>query len=393
MKITAEDIIGHIRKTPKERQLKNIFTREIQPYIERASELARRDMRLLGYPIDAYPILEKYLDGVQPGFCLWGGISQSSKTMNMLNLLVNTILSSPDLVGIYFSIDDDFNTIYYRLLALLSGIPINDVSLIKRYIKEQVEKGLDTEENIMKRYTEAESKLKTLSHRLFIFDSNKTIQIEEMIEMIASFYDISMEEGNENLIIGIDNFHLLEFKDEKLASLKETAKVNKMSHLVKREIVNRFKIPVHVTVELRKLNHVGPPDLDALKDAVALRYDANLVNLVHNDSVSKLGETIMFWKYDDDGKPITATEWIMSLGQISIEEKKKRFLAAKDNDEFMPIILLIISKNKLSGREGRIFYALDNNIATLIEFPEIQQRILRSEVIAYELNGQKRKAS
>ena len=368
--------------------LKQIFETNILPKIERAQKLARRNKKLIGYPLTTYKLLEDKLDGIQTGFYLWAGISQSSKTMNMSNLCPELLTENDNLCMIYYSIDDDFNTIYYRMLARESQIPINDVALIERYVKKMEETRLGTREEILEWYHECEKKVKERMKRVFVFDSTDTIYIEDMIERVDKIYKttVTIDEDEQtlesNLVVLIDNFHLLEFKNPNKQGFSEKVKVTEMSHKVKKDLVVKYDIPVHATAELRKLNHVGIPDLDALKESVALRYDANVVFLVHNDTVSKLGETILYW-YRENGKICLAIDWVNKLLGSSDEEKLDRFETAKDSGKFMPIILLIIAKNKLSGFEGKLFYALDPNRATLYEIPENLQKKLRKIPIQF----------
>ena len=377
--------------------LKQIFENNILPKINRAQKLARRKKKLIGYPLMTYKLLEDKLDGIQSGFYLWAGISQSSKTMNMANLCPELLDSNEDLHIIYYSIDDDFNTIYYRMLARESQISINDVALIERYISKMEEEGLATRDSILKWYHECETKVKEKMKRIFVFDSTDTIYIEDMISKVNEVYQttVTLDDDGQalesNLVVLIDNFHLLEFKAKDKQGFSEKVKVTEMSHVVKKDLVVKFDIPVHATAELRKLNHVGVPDLDALKESVALRYDANVVFLIHNDTVSKLGETILYWYRKPDNEIGLAIDWVNGLLGLPDNEKINRFESAKETGKFMPIILLIIAKNKLSGFEGKLFYALDSHKATIYEIPEKLQRKLRKIPIQY-LSEQEKEA-
>lgn len=377
--------------------LKQIFENNILPKIKRAQKLARRKKKLIGYPLMTYKLLEDRLDGIQTGFYLWAGISQSSKTMNMSNLCPELLERNESLHIIYYSIDDDFNTIYYRMLARESQISINDVALIERYIVKMEENKLGIRNDILKWYYECETKVKERMKRVFVFDSTDTIYIEDMIQKVNEVHKTTAlidENGyilESNLVVLIDNFHLLEFKDKNKQGYSEKVKVTEMSHTVKKDLVVQFDIPVHATAELRKLNHVGVPDLDALKESVALRYDANVVFLIHNDTVSKLGETILYWYRGPRGEIKLAMDWVNGLLSLSDTEKMNRWEAARDSGKFMPIILLIVAKNKLSGFEGKLFYALDSTRATIYEIPMDLQKKLRRIPIQF-LSEQERES-
>jgi len=374
---------------------KQLFDSHILPKIKRAQKLARRQRKLIGYPLMSYKSLENKLDGIQSGFYLWAGISQSSKTMNMANLCFELLEKNENLYIVYYSIDDDFNTIYYRMLARESQIPINDVMLIERYISKMEEAGLSTRETITKWYSSCENRVKEKMKRVLVFDSNDTIYIEEMIKKTQEIHNQVAERNsdnqliNSNLVVLIDNFHLLEFKDEKKSGYSEKVKVTEMSHLVKNGLANHFDIPVMATAELRKLNHVGIPDLDALKESVALRYDANVVFLIHNDTVSKLGETTLYWYRKKDGTIDLATNWTHALMGSSVDDQMKAVEQAKESGKFMPIILLLVAKNKLSNFEGKIFYALDAKKATLYEIPNDLQMELKKVQIQFFNEGEK----
>ena len=368
---------------PDRKITKVIFEKEIVPKIDRAKKLARRKRKLIGYPLNTFKMLEKKMDGIQSGFYLWAGISQSSKTMNMSNMCYEISEENKDVYIIYFSIDDDFNTIYYRMLARETRIPINDVMLIERYIENEKNNKKRTRKEILEWYELCEKKIKERMKKVFVFDANTTIYIEDMIKIVDKIYnEVSVRNNeneviNSNIVVLIDNFHLMEFKDVEKQSFGDKTKVTQMSHAVKKNMVVKYDIPVMATAELRKLNHVGTPDLDSLKESVSLRYDANAVFLVHNDTVSKIGETLLYWFWKGDGTIGIASDWIQDYSHLSVEEQFELIQEAKDKNIFKPIILLIIAKNKLSGFEGKLFYALDNTRATLYELPKELQAKLR----------------
>lgn len=343
----ARDLQGVeiIQKLSKIKHLKG----SIDDKILRAIDDSNREQALLGLPLSDWKLMEEYLDGFQPGFYVVAGKSQSAKSMMTLNMALQLLEENKKTNVLYFSLDDNFKMGYYRTLSYFSRIGISDVALIRRHLKRIDDPDLRKKAEF--RYNHAVSRTNSLMKRFYILDvssGSSWTYIRDTIEEFAK--------KHEHLAVFIDNFHVVR-KDE-FEGEESRFGFDKLSYHMK-EIQNRFNIPLVSTVELRKINHLGRPTSDDMKETGSLDYDSDVQLLLHNDFRMKDGKT-----------------------ELKARIYKEEFILATDRDAevetVFPIIEANLKKNKIGGgREEKVYYVLIKPLSILYELPESIQRKCR----------------
>lgn len=299
------------------------FADEIMQFDE---ECWQRD-GLLGFKLP-WEYLTAKLDGIQNGLYLVGGLSNIGKTTFMLQMALGLATANDDVFVLYFSIDDSNKKVIPRLIASTVSLPINWIANPKQYITNSQmtdgEKKMRTTQR-----QEGLSKIHKLAQTsLSVKDASSGHSIDYIDNTIAVYQEIT----GKKIAVFIDNFH-------KITTDKHTGdqrtKYTYLSETVKR-LVNKYNIPVCCTVELRKLNHNGRPELDDIKESVDIIYDSDCIFMLHNDFHSKQGNTKL--KFQD---PVTFQE--------------------------LPILEVSVAKNKLSGFKGRDYFRLYPNMAKVAE--------------------------
>ena len=271
---------------------------------------------LLGYKLGTnFKSLEKKLDGIQSGMYLVGAIANVGKTTWLLNLSKALIKENENLQVIFFSIDDHFKKIYFRLLAMEADTEINIVANIGEKIHKN--QGLTESQRIshMKNFNRSKDKTDKLLEKLILLDETDG----NSLDFIKSVTEKACLR-NDRTVVVVDNFHKIRTPNTKTDA---RARFTHLSEEMK-ALSNKFDIPLLMTVELRKLNHPGAPSPDDLKDTVDLHYDCDVTFMLHSEAERK---------EDSD---------------------KYKML----NGKKYPIIDVHIQKNKISDFKGKIEYVL-----------------------------------
>jgi len=304
---------------------------------------------ILGYKLgDQFKGLMNKLDGVQPGLYLCGAISNVGKTSWLLNLCKSLTENNDGLQVLFFSIDDNFRKIYFRLLAIETIREINYVSNIGQSITYNKEISDEERKKELALMDEGKLKLDELLNRFTLLDEvdgNSLEHIEQTIETVF--------EENPKLVVVVDNFHKI--RTPNVGAKEPRNRFTLLSEEMKR-ITNRFDIPVLMTVELRKLNGNAPPTVDDLKDTVDLHYDSDIVFLLHSDA-ERNKDSIKFVDVVAEGKVYRS-----------------------------PIVDLIVAKNKLSGFKGTIEYVFVPSLAIYQE-EAFGPRIYRKSELGVDVTG------
>jgi len=279
-------------------------------------------------------------------------------TQISLNVFVDAMISNKKLYQIIYSLDDNFDIMINRIVAILSqgNLTINqiqkprhlsDVANIEFEIKADDGVNAETRIEMMSLrgiYTYATNKLQEwLNDRLLIFDIETIVSydilryhLEKTIESYKSKDVMVLIDGVFNLDVG----HM----DLRLQNILR-------ANLVK-NLVDTYNIPLFVTVELRKKSsHDGrykEPTLDDIMETGKFAYNANLVWLLCFNSdigidAEKVAVKTKYAKNKLSGyKGAMYTEFIRDRGIIT-EGKDQRLtremyedqsgIAVKKNDE------------------------------------------------------------
>lgn len=304
---------------------------------------------ILGYKLgDQFKGLMNKLDGIQPGMYLLGAISNVGKTSWLLNLCKSLTENNEGVQVLFFSIDDNFRKIYFRLLAIETIREINYVSNIGQsitYNKEMPDAERKKELALM---DSGKLKLDELLKQFTLLDEVDGNSLEHIEQTIETVYA-----ANPKLVVVVDNFHKI--RTPSSGAKEPRNRFTLLSEEMKR-ITNRFDIPVLMTVELRKLNGNSPPTADDLKDTVDLHYDSDIVFLLHSDA-ERNKDSIKFVDVRAEGKVYRS-----------------------------PIVDLIVAKNKLSGFKGTIQYIFVPSLAIYQE-EDYGPRIIRPTELGVDVTG------
>lgn len=260
LEILTEALSG---EPPLEDHLKKIFERS----------QGREPDAPLGYKLTRYNLLEKHIDGIQPGLYIVAAGSGMGKTSFCLNLYLDLLMTNPDLAGIYFALDDNRDVIINRLLSIFSEIPMNE-------IQKKIENP-----DMRKRLTEAYTRINKYSKekRLFIYDQSRVAHTDDVERLIR-------KRLNRKLFVIIDGLLNLDTEDKTEAQIRaaNTARANALKRLA-----DIYGIPVICTAELKNASPgqagriPGPDDIIGMDK---LKHNASLILLICPEDVNAFDE-------------------------------------------------------------------------------------------------------
>lgn len=303
----------HFRKTkPEKTDSAPIEIVKIKPLHERLQEKRDRDRQrkpgeLLGYKMKDLATVAEKCDGIQPGFYIIGAYTNIGKTALLVNMFLDLLQANPDTTGIYFSLDDNEDIIINRILARLTGLPINACQRPQTI-------GTDKGSVIDNVYAELIDLSK--ESRLFLYDIGSVFHIN-------GFKNIILEHSDKKLIVAIDGLYNLQVGDGKGYGGIREENIERANQV--KAMVDMWKIPVLTTAEVRKPQDkkITRPTLHDLMESSKFAYNANLVWILHPPALDKKNE--------------------------AFRDEVERF-----NQESEPTINLWYEKNKMSEFKGCI---------------------------------------
>lgn len=265
-----------------------------------------------GYEAPSFPIWSKKMEGLQNGFYIFAGFSNSGKTALASNLAFDYAMNEANhLFLLYYSLDDSKEDVISRIAAMRGHVPISVIRKPKRYEK----KIANGEENssVYKKQLEARTRileeLKTLSKHFMVRDAEEIDCIEKMLnhaKMVQSYLRTRDEKANVIIVIDslmdidIDSEHFREERDRNTA----------ISKLVKKYATVEIGCPIFGTAHVRK-NSGKRVQISDLKESGRYEYDARAVFLITND-VSRNGQNaeIYYTAVNDTRKlPVLEIYW------------------------------------------------------------------------------------
>lgn len=295
------------------------YRKKKEHFLNRVMEL---NEKMILQPTQGYKTMWGFYDlkmeNVQKGLHLVGGISNIGKTAWMCHLMINLITYNEDLFALYISIDDDLNQQVPRFIANLGTVPVNQAKNPLTFITNNADLNKEQKEEQWKRRNMGYNRLvKFANDRLAILDINDASTLEDIEREVKLYQEIT----GKQIALFIDNFHKVRSKG--FANFKE--RFTHISEEIKR-ITIQHDLITFSTVELTKLGHDSRPDPESIKESVDIIYDAQTIHMLHQDFHSKQGDTQLF-------------------------HESGRFPGKR-----MPILEVNITKNKISGYKGRLYY-------------------------------------
>jgi replicative DNA helicase len=310
---------------------------EMVETIERMDQYALNRGKLGGFDT-GYKLLNEAIEGLNTGLHLIAGQSNVGKSALCLHMAWNVAQKNREVTRdrpykafvLYFSLDDNANTLLPRIISIDKRVPINVVRFPSKY---------EDMTNLMVRRREGIEDLKDSVGYFKMVDSTKGDTLEYIEEEIKR-HQLALGQIDETykLVVFIDNFHDLSVRDVHFNS--DTAKFDYLPQELSR-ICTTYDIPIVCTAEFRKLNGNKRPTIDDIKEATKIGYEAQVILLCYNE-VGIRGESASIW-WNDPSKA-----------------------------EKQPVLEAKVGKNKQGSYKGRIFFNFLPEYSTLIEADKAQ---------------------
>ncbi len=265
-----------------------------------------------GYEAPNFPMWSEKLEGLTDGFYIITGFSNSGKSAYAMNLCYDYAMhESNHLYGIYYTLDDDKQSLISRVLAMMQNIPISVAAKPLRW-QEKIDNGEDADGHIkewLRLREEGIQKLKDNSSHILVVDSNDINCIEKLLnhaKMVKRY--VQTRDENANVIVFIDSLMDIHIDSEHYREEKD--KNARISQLIKRFSEVDLQCPIFGTAHIRK-NTAKKAKISDLKESGRYEYDAKAVFIVHND-VSRNGQAAeVFYSTPNDSTkhPILEIQW------------------------------------------------------------------------------------
>lgn len=250
------------------------------------------------------------------------GSSQHGKSALMLNIALQAALNNKDIAVCYWAIDDNRKSIAYRLVSMISGVPMKKViNNVKR------------SEDDIRLMREAQDLVRTLtSERKLVFKDDKYGRsVHKAEDWIKETQDAS---GNP-IMFCIDSLHNVKNDTDGDTRVKILT-----SSIWAKGLTARIPCTVLMTLEMVKNRIPGQkPSLISISESGKIEFDLDTIGIVWNQAVGS------FSTVEDD--MITA-KW-------------------GTPGNYKPIIELDIQKNKSgAGERGSLYFKYDNATTAIV---------------------------
>lgn len=270
--------------------------------------------------------------GLFPGFIIIGGDSNLGKSAFITQLAWGIVTNNTDVYVMDFSLDDAMPDKLARVAACSGRLIINAVKTPLNYMNYPL---------MLIRRKNAILNLRANVDKYRAYDSTFSTYIEDIEKEIQNKLIYFDANGiNKKLVVCIDNFHDLNIASEPRLADKE--KYDKIAQWCA-DVAIKYNITVVCSAELKKLNGNRRPQLDDIREAVKIKYEAKAVLLVYNEV-----------HYKGDGADI--------------------FFMKNGNPFKQPIFEVHFAKNKFGTYKGRNFFEFYPEMAYMNECDPVTQK-------------------
>lgn len=323
-----------------------------------------------------FPLFDKLIGGV-PRKGLFGtmpGKSHHGKSIWMDNLINGMIDNNEDLIVVLHSVDDAMEQRVQRIFGARTGIPSEYWRSAGYYLhdpKGQSEAPADFE----RIYTETwDWYLRMMAdERLIAVDSGVLANDLQVLKIFIA--ELQRKHPGKSIIVFGDNFHLYDLATEETGE----AKISAMSVYVTTELIAGLGISAIFTVEIPKGQfEIGlRPSYQNLKGTGRLTFDSKLNMTVYNQLQDFTGpaaahKVALWWESDKYMESQTDEAGIICMAPVKL-----------------PIIEIIVDKNKISGRKRTLFYRLDDRSGVMTECTEAEQISMAEKLSCQEEQNRK----
>jgi len=264
-----------------------------------------------------YEALDTSISGIpkEDAMITFAGDANVGKTGFMFELALRLAKNNDNIMVLFMSIDDSRQQALARLVALESGLRINQVS--------------HPIQNLQKDEDKAKLELGWSSIRRLVDDGKFSIK-DNSHGNTLDFAEGWIRWARENhpdkeICFFLDNFHKLgdeKAKEERIRFKHASARIHAMK--------NKLHFTAICTMELRKFIGTGGaqrPSLQDISESKQMEYDNNLIGMVYSDVHARRQEAKVFW---------------MDASSGDIVKK--------------PVFEVDIQKNKISEYKGTLYY-------------------------------------
>lgn len=248
-------------------------TQSMAEYLKEKQEMERERKvdHLLGYKLNGFPEIARNIDGLQLKLYLIGAYTNKGKTALLTSLFLDIIASNPEITAMFFSLDDNRNTIINRFLATLTGLDINKV---------QREQATSPDQDKLK---EAYDYLGGLANekRMIIKDIGEISHINDVEAEIR-------ERENDHPVVFIDDVYNLD-TGASYDGLREE-NVDRAKKI--KRLVDVYELPLLGTAELRKKSAgesmTRNPNINDFMETGKFGYEADLAWLLYSEGKEEI---------------------------------------------------------------------------------------------------------
>jgi DNA primase catalytic core len=313
LEVTAEEL----RQIHSDAQEDNNSSIEVVSFIDTARRVfEERKPGLQGWT-SGYLNLDNSISGIpkEDSMITFAGDANVGKTGFMFELALRLAKNNENIMVLFMSIDDSRQQAIARLVALESGLKINQVSHpIQNTLLEEERQSLDVGwRSIRKLVEDGKFSIKDNSH------GNTLDFAEGWIRWVRENYP------EKEICFFLDNFHKLgdeKSKEERIRFKHASARIHAMK--------NKLHFTAICTMELRKFIGSGGaqrPSLQDISESKQMEYDNNMIGMVYSDVHARRQDAKVFWMDSSSG-----------------DEVKK------------PVFEIDIQKNKISEFKGTLYY-------------------------------------
>lgn len=270
--------------------------------------------------------------GLFPGFIIIGGDSNLGKSAFITQLAWGIVTNNQDVYVMDFSLDDAMPDKLARVAACSGRLIINAVKTPLNYMNYPL---------MLIRRKNAILNLRANVDKYRAYDSTFSTYIEDIEKEIQDkliYFDSN--NINKKLVVCIDNFHDLNIASE--PRLQDKEKYDKLAQWCA-DVAIKYNITIVCSAELKKLNGNRRPQLDDIREAVKIKYEAKAVLLVYNEV-----------HYKGDGADI--------------------FFMKQGNPFKQPVFEVHFAKNKFGTYKGRNFFEFYPEMAYMKECDPTTQK-------------------
>jgi replicative DNA helicase len=244
-----------------------------------------------------------------------------------------------DVIVIFHTADDSLYERHSRILGSRFQLPSELFETPKFFLEhpeKALKKGVEDFEQVL---SKARQWLRNLfeAERLIVADINGIAPTFPALDRYVT--DVRKRFPDKHIVVLEDNFHLLEMPG--FGKDSGEAKIAASSHFMK-QLCTGQQVTIVATMELPKTNleQGKRPYFTNIKGSGAIPYDVNANWAVHNDLADMGDDAQIFWEDTEHQQRLQA-------GGIDYMENMR-----------MPVLEMIVDKNKISGFKGTIFFRM-----------------------------------